>query len=38
MNRADDPIRASSDQVGERIEGGLAGRHAANAVTLKLGS
>lgn len=38
VNRADDPIRALSDQVGERIEAGLAGRHAANVVALRHGS
>ncbi|EJW09350.1 hypothetical protein A33M_1560 [Rhodovulum sp. PH10] len=38
VNRADDPIRASSDQVGERIEAGLAGRSTAKVVALKRGS
>ncbi len=35
VNRADDPVRTLSDQVGERIAAGLAGRRAAKVVALK---
>jgi integrase len=35
VNRADDPVRTLSDQVGERIAAGLAGRPAAEVVSLK---
>jgi integrase len=35
VNRADDPVRTLSDQVGERIAAGLAGRKAADIVALK---
>ena len=35
VNRADDPVRSLSDQVGERIAAGLAGRKAADVVELK---
>jgi integrase len=37
VNRSDDPVRTLSDQVGERIEAGLAGRPVAQVVTLKRG-
>jgi integrase len=35
VNRADDPVRTLSDQVGERIAAGLAGRKGAEIVPLK---
>jgi integrase len=35
VNRADDPVRSLSDQVGERIAAGLAGRKAGEVVHLK---
>jgi integrase len=35
VNRADDPVRALSDKVGERIAAGLAGRKSAQIVALK---
>lgn len=38
VNRADDPVRLLSDQVGERIAAGLAGRKAAEVVSLKRGA
>ena len=38
VNRADDPVRLLSDQVGERIAAGLAGRKAAEVVPLKRGA
>ena len=38
VNRADDPVRALSDQVGERIAAGLAGRKAAEVVPMKRGA
>ena len=38
VNRADDPVRSLSDQVGERIAAGLAGRKAAEVVPLKRGA
>jgi integrase len=37
VNRADDPVRTLSDQVGERIAAGLAGRKSGEVVTLKRG-
>ncbi len=38
VNRAEDPLRTLSDQVGERIATGLAGRKAAGVVSLKRGA
>jgi len=38
VNRADDPVRTLSDQVGERIAAGLAGRSTAEVVALKRGA
>ena len=38
VNRADDPVRTLSDQVGERIAAGLAGRKTADVVPLKRGA
>ena len=38
VNRADDPVRTLSDQVGERIAAGLVGRKAAEVVALKKGA
>jgi integrase len=38
VNRADDPVRTLSDQVGERIAAGLAGRKPADVVPLKRGA
>ncbi len=38
VNRADDPVRTLSDQVGERIAAGLAGRKAAEVVAFKRGA
>ncbi len=38
VNRADDPVRTLSDQVGERIAAGLAGRKAAEVVPMKRGA
>jgi integrase len=38
VNRADDPVRTLSDQVGERIAAGLAGRKSGEVVTLKRGA
>jgi integrase len=35
VNRADEPVRMLSDQVGERIAAGLAGRKSAEVVALK---
>jgi len=35
VNRADDPVRTLSNQVGERIAAGLAGRPGASVVALK---
>ena len=35
VNRADDPVRTLSDQVGERIAAGLAGRKGGKVVPLK---
>jgi hypothetical protein len=35
VNRADDPVRTLSDQVGERIAAGLAGRKGAEILPLK---
>jgi integrase len=35
VNRADDPVRSLSDQVGERIAAGLAGQKSAKVVALK---
>jgi hypothetical protein len=35
QNRADDPVRTLSDQVGERIAAGLAGRKGGEVVALK---
>jgi len=35
VNRADDPVRTLSDQVGERIAAGLAGRKSGAVVALK---
>jgi integrase len=37
VNRADDPVRTLSDQVGERIAAGLAGRKPAEVVRMKRG-
>jgi integrase len=37
VNRADDPVRTLSDQVGERIAAAMAGRPAAEVVPLKGG-
>jgi integrase len=37
VNRADDPVRTLSDQVGERISAALAGQSAADVVPLKGG-
>jgi integrase len=38
VNRADDPVRTLSDQVGERIAAGLAGHKSGPVVPLKRGS
>jgi integrase len=38
VNRADDPVRTLSDQVGERIAAALSGRPAAEVVALKRGA
>jgi integrase len=38
VNRADDPVRTLSDQVGERIAAGLAGKKLAEVVRLKRGA
>jgi hypothetical protein len=38
VNRADDPVGALSDQVGERIAAGLAGRKPADVVPMKRGA
>ena len=38
VNRADDPVRTLSDQVGERIAAGLAGQKPADVVPLKRGA
>jgi integrase len=38
VNRADDPVRTLSDQVGERIAAGLAGRSGAEVVALRRGA
>jgi integrase len=38
VNRADDPVRTLSDQVGERIAAGLAGRKPAEVVPMKRGA
>jgi integrase len=38
VNRSDEPLRTLSDQVGERIEAGLAGRPVAQVVPLKRGA
>ena len=38
VNRADDPVRTLSDQVGERIAAGLAGSKLAEVVSLKRGA
>jgi integrase len=38
VNRSDDPVRTLSDQVGERIAAGLAGRKVADVVPLKRGA
>jgi integrase len=38
VNRADDPVRTLSDQVGERIAAGLAGRKGGEIVALKRGA
>jgi hypothetical protein len=35
VNRADDPVRALSDQVGARIAAGLEGRPRGQVVALK---
>jgi integrase len=35
VNRADDPVRTLSDQVGERISAAMAGRPAAEVLPLK---
>jgi len=35
VNRADDPVRALSDEVGARIAAGLAGRRGADVIPLK---
>jgi integrase len=37
VNRADDPVRTLSDQVGERISAAMSGRPAADVVLLKQG-
>ena len=37
VNRADDPVRTLSDQVGERIAAALAGRKAADVVPIRRG-
>lgn len=37
VNRSDDPVRTLSDQVGERIAAAMAGRPAAEVVSLKPG-
>jgi hypothetical protein len=37
VNRADDPVRTLSDQVGERIAAAMACRPAAEVVSLKGG-
>ena len=38
VNRADDPVRTLSDQVGGRIAAGLAGQPRGEAVALKRGA
>jgi integrase len=38
VNRADDPVRTLSNQVGERIAAGLAGRKGGEVVALKRGA
>jgi integrase len=38
VNRADDPVRTLSDQVGERIAAGLAGRRGGEVLALKRGA
>jgi integrase len=38
VSRANDPVRTLSDQVGERIAAGLAGRKAAEVVPMKRGA
>jgi integrase len=38
VNHADDPVRTLSDQVGERIAAGLAGRKGGEVVALKRGA
>jgi integrase len=38
VSRSDDPVRTLSDQVGERIAAGLAGRPVAQVVPLKRGA
>ena len=38
VNRADDPVRALNDQVGERIAAAMSGRPAAEVVPLKRGA
>jgi integrase len=38
VNRADDPVRTLSDQVGERIAAGLEGRKGGEVVPLKRGA
>ena len=38
VNRADDPVRTLSDQVGERIAAGLSGRMGGEVVELKRGA
>jgi integrase len=38
VNRADDPVRTLSDQVGERIAAGLAGAKGGEVVALKRGA
>jgi len=38
LNRADVPVRTLSDQVGERIAAGLAGRKGGEVVALKRGA
>ena len=38
VNRADDPVRALSDRVGERIAAGLAGQARGEVASLKRGA
>jgi hypothetical protein len=38
VNRADNPVRTLSDQVGERISAAMEGRPAAEVVPLKSGA